>query len=274
TTGSGLLVMEAGLTAFRSALTNNSPAISGHIALDAPNVEFNVTNDFLNCHASIAGPDGITKSGAGSMVLYNSNGYSGLTVVAAGFLDVNNPYALGLTNNGTVVNSGATLAIFGFVFGVANESLILNGGATLFASATTTNFWVGPIALNAFVIMQVEGSFRIVGPISGPGGLTLLGGGTTYFQGNVSNSYAGLTIVRRGSASILNKNQFDGAVPGDLVIGNNSETNTSIVRLLTSNQISDTAKISIQSSGFLDLNDHGEVSGPITLDSGQISTGS
>ena len=155
TTGSGLLVMEAGLTAFRSGPpTNNSPMISGHIALDFPNVEFNVTNDFLQCHASITGPDAINKSGSGSMGLYNSNGYSGLTVVSDGFLDVGNPYALGATSSGTVVSNGATLAIFGFGFGVTNESLILNGGLAFEATTTGTNLWVGPITLNADTLIR------------------------------------------------------------------------------------------------------------------------
>ena len=55
---------------------------------------------------SIAGPAFLVKNGAGSLTIYNSNGYTGGTQFNAGTLNINNPAALG---TGTFTINGGTL---------------------------------------------------------------------------------------------------------------------------------------------------------------------
>src|SRR5262249_24892584 len=153
------------------------------------------------------------------------------------------------------VSNGATLGIFGFGFGITNELLILNGGRALIATTTGTNLWTGPIILNSDSVIQVAGGFRILGNIIGSGGPTFVGSGAMVsLEGSTANSYGGTTTIFGGSTLLLDKTPFDGALPRDLVIGNNTETNTTVVRLLRGNQIANSATVSIRKSGILDLN--------------------
>ena len=98
------------------------------------------------------------------------------------------------------------------------------------------------------------GTLRLIGPISGPGGLTLIGGGTNYFEGSTSNSYAGVTRVLRGTTLLLKKTAFDGAIPGNLIIGDDSSpANSDLVHGLDDHQIAGNAAVTVSSSGLLDL---------------------
>jgi autotransporter-associated beta strand protein len=76
----------------------------------------------------LSGAGGITKSGAGTMVLNSANQYTGPTVVNGGILKINDPAALGTAAGGTTVNPGGTLDLNGLTPG--NETITISGAGS------------------------------------------------------------------------------------------------------------------------------------------------
>ena len=110
------------ISAIRSRLNNsvlsmagsNSITFSGAATFGGLNnsVAVNGTGNLIFTGEAI-GSGGLTKSGSGTMILAGAGTFLGLTVVNAGILNVQNATALGTLTLGTIVNSGATLAVQG-----------------------------------------------------------------------------------------------------------------------------------------------------------------
>jgi autotransporter-associated beta strand protein len=257
-TGAGTLdLSNVGSTlAVSNGAAGGHSTISGNLNANAilMNVLSGATLDVL---AAVSG-SGFTKTGVGNAYLFSSNSYDGLTIVGDGILWVSNSVALGTTNYGTVVSNGATLVLVGAI-GVTNESLTLNGSGessswgALDAEYAQTNIWAGPITVNAESTISPWLStsvLRIIGPITGSGGVTKIGSGTLYFEGSTANTYAGTTRVNSGTL-LLKKSVPDGAVPHGLVINGR-------VQLLALNQIADVSDVTIGGAGLLSLNGYSD----------------
>lgn len=133
----------------------------------------------------VSGPGGITKQGDGILSLSGANTYQGLTQVDAGFLDIDNPSALGDTAAGTTVASGATLwlqsqSLTGAQTFAAEPLTLAGDGVTegalvaLFGDLT----FPGSINLAADATIAVDsGSLTLAGPVGGSGGLRQRGSG-------------------------------------------------------------------------------------------------
>jgi fibronectin-binding autotransporter adhesin len=134
----------------------------------------------------LTGSGALTKSGAGTVVLTQSNTYEGKTSVTAGELSVDDESAFGtapagnvadqLTLSGGVLNTTAT-----FVIDDANR------GVTLGSAGGTFN-------PDAATILTVENE------IAGSGTLTKTGNGTLIL--NDGNTYTGKTVVNAGALNI------------------------------------------------------------------------
>ncbi|MFO1512145.1 MAG: autotransporter-associated beta strand repeat-containing protein, partial [Verrucomicrobiota bacterium] len=266
---------------------SGSAIINGRVGLPSGDVTMDMqsgSNPALNMNASVGNIGGIIKTGPGGLSLNSSNGYGGLTVVQSGWLWIKNASGLGSSSSGTVVSNNASLVLQG-AFGVTNESLTLNGfGANSSWGAFDTesgftNFWTGPITLNATSTIAPWSSgnvLRISGAVSGPGGFILgsqSGGGLgiCYLEGVSANTYAGTTIVNGGTLC-LNKSLFDVTIPHDLIIGDGAGTDA--VRLLQVNQIPNSANVTINTGGILDLNGVAfEGVGNLEMTGGTVQTG-
>ena len=258
--------------------TNSQAVISGRMSvLTSPIID--VTGHFfspdLSITAVLTGAGGMTKNGVGEVGLTASNTYSGLTTVNDGFLLVDNSSALGTTNGGTVVNSGAVLALR-FGIAVPAEALTLAGtgqsGFGALSSSFGSNSWAGNITLSAGSTISVDaGDFlNISGAITTGGGfdLTKTGTGTLLFSGSSANTFNNL-LVNAGILQ-LNKSIANAAFSGSLTIGDGSGADT--VRLLSGNQIPDTASVTMANVAVFDLNDQSEQTGSIS-GFGQIALG-
>jgi len=177
TTGAGVLTVSG------TVKIGGNATVSGNIALSSTLIFTNtVASTILHMNAGVSGSYGITKTGVGYLFLSASNSYTGLTVVQQGWIYAQNNFALGSTNSGTVVSNGATLVLDGSI-GITNESLTLNGpgvgsGWGALDVESGVNTWAGPITNNATSTLDSWSStaaLHIVGPISGAGGLELLG---------------------------------------------------------------------------------------------------
>lgn len=137
--------------------------------LNNASLVFNRADD-ITFGGVISGSGTLTKQGAGNLVLSGANTFDGLTTVAAGTLTVTSNTALGSTAAGTVVNSGATLALDSSV--TLGEAITLNGtsvgGGGALRNVGGSNQLDGLITLaSAARINSDSGFLTIAGGISG-----------------------------------------------------------------------------------------------------------
>jgi fibronectin-binding autotransporter adhesin len=143
---------------------------------------------------------GLTKSGAGTLILSGANTYSGATTLSGGTLVLASAGALG---TGTLVLNGGTLT-------AGNNGLVLANPFSLTAGSVLagTNFitFNGNGTLGGLVSLTVSGNTTATlhGSIgeSTPSILTKLGEGTLVFQ--AGNTYSGETTISSGTASLGN----------------------------------------------------------------------
>ncbi|MCX6245939.1 MAG: autotransporter-associated beta strand repeat-containing protein [Bacteroidetes bacterium] len=175
----------------------------------------------------------VTKNGAGTWTLSNSNTYTGLTTVSDGFLTATNATALGTNAGKTNVNSGATLYINGGL--TVAEPLTLDGGTlrtTLTVGSLAT--YTGAIDLtNASTIRCGSGNPLTISSTISNGGfdLTLTTPvGTTLTASNVISGGGGLIKGQGGLVVLSGANTYSGATSvtsGTLQAGVASVVNTS-----------------------------------------------
>lgn len=261
TTGTGTAGLGGNVTSLPS--TNTLSIISGRVNLSGTRL-FNITNGTFSpdvrIDAQVVGSGALTKNGIGELSLNSSNSYSGLTTVNAGVLDVDDSFALGGTNNGTVVNRDGSLVVR-FNSHVGLEPLTLNGdGAAASIGALDgrfgSNSWAGAILINTNSTITVNSAsdfLNLSGAISGAD-IFKEGLGTLLFSGNTANTFDDM-VVNAGTL-LLAKTIPNVAIPNELYIGDGSGGgNADVVRIISIAQINNLAGVHIATSGLLDLND-------------------
>ena len=176
----------------------------------------------------VSGTGNLIKQGAGTFTLSGANTYSGTTTVNAGTLVVQNSAALGTTAGGTTVAGGATLQLENNVT-IGAEALTLNGA-----------------------LRNASGTNSYAGTIGGTGSVTV-DGGSLSLGGTAANTYTDATAVNSGTLYLAKSSGV--AVGGNLAIGNG--TGTATVQLMGSNQISNTAAVTLNGAGTPVLNING-----------------
>jgi autotransporter-associated beta strand protein len=183
---------------------------------------------------------------------------------------------------GTVVNSGATLQTQGDLL-MTTEALTLNGpgfnnaGALEDVSGNTT--WDRPITLGSSSSVGVDRAGdtltidKSIGQSAAGSGLTKVGPGILNYAGGpgTDNTYTGLTQVNQGTL-LLNKTGGAVAVAGDLTIGDGVD-GLAVARWVQSNQVVDTATVTVKSDGTMDLGGQAETVAVLRVRDGQVMTG-
>jgi autotransporter-associated beta strand protein len=164
------------------------------------------------------GPFSLTKVQANSIALGGANTYKGLTTVSAGSLILRNAKALGTTDAGTTVASGARVELDNLT--VAGEAITVNGNGTNFYGAlqgrSGTSVWTGNVTIGAAAdtrigaaagaSLEVSGviddgvnDYRIMYRVADSAATVIISGNNTYTGGT--------SIVGTGPvvASSLNK---------------------------------------------------------------------
>jgi fibronectin-binding autotransporter adhesin len=131
-----------------------------------------VSNNILNYvfagAGGIAGTNGLTKQGTGTLTLDTANSYSGLTTIGSGTIAVGDGGGSGSLGTGIVTNNGSVVFNLTNNLTVANAisgsgSLTQNGSATVTLSGAST--YTGQTVVNA-------GSLVLNGTLGGGGLLT------------------------------------------------------------------------------------------------------
>ncbi|WP_353152475.1 autotransporter-associated beta strand repeat-containing protein, partial [Pollutimonas bauzanensis] len=106
--------------------TANYTLNGGTVTLGGASPTIAVASGNATINSTIAGNTGVTKSGAGNLILNNANTFSGGLRVGAGALTVNSDSALGAAGNGVTMAGGSALNSTGVLN--ANRVVTLEGG--------------------------------------------------------------------------------------------------------------------------------------------------
>lgn len=174
--GPGLLSIVG--TGAATGITINSGAglttINSNLALSGPAQAVTVNNAAgLVINGAVSGADGLTKAGAGDLVLTGANSYLGRTTILQGSLAVDGSVV------GNALVAGGTLRGVGTIGGnVANQALVQPGGATA----------PGTLSIGGNYNQSSAGtlSIRLASP-SSYDGLTI--GGAAFLNGALDVSY-------------------------------------------------------------------------------------
>lgn len=179
---------------------SNTPAINLVSDVSPASVTVNASQNYTFTGARIASGS-LTKSGSGTLILDNTNTYSGATVINGGTLQLGD-------SHGT-------------------------GGGTTFGLAGSLG--TGPITNNAVLAFDRSADVTITQPINGSGSISNIGaGGTVTLGGTVSgstvtmagfgsmrldasNDYTGLTLVTSGTLFAGNSNALGSTSAGTVV---------------------------------------------------------
>ncbi len=163
---------------------------------------------------------GLTKTGAGSLVLGGANGYGGLTSINAGVLRITNGAGLGTTAAGTSQSGTSALELDGTGgdITVGAEALTINGGGITDLGALRNiagnNTYGGTVTLAAQSrINSVSGTLTLgnATAVSSPNLTLVVGGaGNTNISGNVTLGSGGIAKDGAGVLTLGGTNTYTG----------------------------------------------------------------
>ncbi|MCE5327234.1 MAG: autotransporter-associated beta strand repeat-containing protein [Planctomycetaceae bacterium] len=210
----------------------------------------------------LKGPVGNPQYDIGTLVLTGANSYTGVTTVNYGAINIGNATALGTTDAGTTVASGAALEIQGGIT-VGNEALSLTGtginGTGALRNKSGANVWRGTVTLaGATLITSDAGSLTFntaATSITGTQNLTLDGAGDGAISGAITTGTG--TLTKNGA--------------GKWVLGGaNTYTGTTTINggklLINGDQTAATGNVTVNSGAI--LGGTGIIGGAVTIASG------
>lgn len=279
TTGSGTLAVEGGIYAALPSSISKDSLIAGQLTLggrgNGPQIIDVAQGVQLNITAQISGVStaDLIKTNRGELILTASNLFNGNVEIKGGLLTMTDGSALGTTN-------GVTKLILGTLginppgsFGVL-EHLEVPGPLATVSLTDGSVSWLGSVVLDddLNIVTATNSALTILGLISGPAGWTKTGDGTLQFKTVNTNNYGGTSWVREGNF-IMDGVFNQPVIPGPFVIGNATDpTNSTRAWAIKQNQIADSAPVTINPSGVLQLGFANDTIGSLTLNGGAAET--
>src|ERR1039458_6313635 len=276
-TGTGTLTLAANSTI--TVAGYGASYIYGNLNIGSGTLTLQGNGAALNVNATVSGSANIVQNGCLGTGWYSANTYSGnFTVNGCSSVDLISSLALGNPTNAMTLNGQASVQITANI-NITNQSLTINSTNpyALYVYGTSTNSWQANFTLGSACTIDVETNcaLNLIGPIGGSGGVTKIGQGRLVYAGTNNNTYAGLTTVNQGELDLAKSGGVVSAIPPfglGLVIGDGVDA--AIVRNYGSAQIWGFAPMTITNSGVWDLNNYYDSAAPLTLNGGQITTGS
>ncbi|MDD0843064.1 autotransporter domain-containing protein [Pseudomonas sp. Gutcm_11s] len=240
-----------------------SLAGSGTVALGSANLGVGADNSSTTFSGAINGTGGLTKNGTGALTLIGLNGYTGLTTINAGTLQIGNGSLSGsiagnILNNGALSFNHDSSTDYTYAFDISGSGVLnkvdnnlltftgsntytglttLSAGTLQIGNGGTSGSLTGDVLNNAAMVFNRTDDSVYAGDISGSGSLTKLGAGK---------------LVLGGISSIGGDTRVDG---GSLVVGGNAGSSASL-----------TSDVDVASGAL--LGGHGRIIGNVDLASG------
>jgi autotransporter-associated beta strand protein len=192
------------LTTATNDLTISGAGVSLTLDVTSGSPTINVINRNLTISTTVAGSDGLTKSGAGGLILSGSNTYTGGTTLSGGLTTASHNSAFGtgtVSFSGTATGMGLSNGInvannitIGTNTGVAGQGLIRVGDgntATLSGTITINNApnnggHFGGTAADGTGIINITGAINSSVDVSQRSGTVVLSGGGSYTNFNTN----------------------------------------------------------------------------------------
>lgn len=229
-TGDALFL--AGSAPAVTSTANVAHTLGGILTLDAATT-FNIPSNTTTVSGVINGNGGVTKTGAGTLVLSGANSNTGTTTVSAGVLNLRHSDALG-SSNVTVAN-GASLDLQNNITLTGHRATLTgqgNGTGGVLRNISGNNTWAGEITAVAVSgitrISSNAGTLTLTGEINQDNGasdqLVFQGNGNTVVTGAIDgNSDVTRSSAGTGVVSLLGDNTYTGQT---LINGGILEINT------------------------------------------------
>jgi autotransporter-associated beta strand protein len=251
-----LTLSNPGSIPFIQQQSSNAETLSPHNLTLGGNTVVDVTGTgSLTIGSVVQGNYDIVKTGnGGKLILTGNNTFTGGLFINNGVVQAGNTGALG--TGATTISDGTTLELSGGISPTNALSVSGQGvsGAGAIHNVNGTNTASGAITLagDTRIAADTGTTLNLSGNLTGAGrNLEIAGAGTVSFGGATANTYTGTTTVSSGTL-VLNKTASTNAVAGDLAI------NGGAVQLSASNQIADTAGVTLNGSGTFNLNGNAE----------------
>ena len=171
----------------------------------------------------------------------------------------------GLRLRSITFNAASNYTIYG-------NAITLSNGIQAAQPAGFTNrifFNITNAGAQVINVSNSGASLALNGITAGGGALTKTGAGHLLFGGASNNTYAGGTTVSAGVLELNDVSLATQLVPGNLFI----EAGATVL-LTEANQIADTAHVTVNGTGLLDLNNYNETFATLTLtNGGDVSSG-
>jgi autotransporter-associated beta strand protein len=313
-TGSGgLLTITEDVTTHANS-ANQAAVIDGHLDLNGATRTFTVENGGLASDLTVnatINSGSFIKDGDGKMTVTSSNSYTGTTQVSHGILNIQDSNALGANRGGdvaggTTVADGAALQLEKNTANLAigNEALNLSGSGYNNADGALRNIsgdnsLAGTVTLGANARINTDaGSLTVTGDFTGTsqtltvggasntilsgaigtgtGGIVKDGGGTLTLSGTTTNSFSGGLTVQDGTVILDKTSGLNASGTGSVTVGDGTgAANSAVLQLNQNQQIANSAAVTIQGDGKLDLNGKTETIGSLSgTGSGTLAIGS
>ena len=191
-------------------------------------------------------PSGVTVSGGGNVILTGNNSYSAGTTINNGALRISADTNLGASSGG-ITHVGGVIT--------TTASFSMNRPVTLAGAS------------GSFVSVNPGTNLTMAGVINGMGVMFKAGTGTLSLTGASNNTYTQTTDISSGTLALGKSNNVN-AVGGDVVVNNNTT-----LLWLANEQIPDTAALTLNSGGTLNLAGHTETVSSFTDNGGTTILG-
>ena len=270
---------------------------TGDLALGAQTLTVGGNGNPTTYAGALSGTGGLTKTGAGTLVLSGANTYTGGTTLSAGTLQLGNVGTTGSLVGDVATTAGSTLVFARTDTGLALSGVISGTGAVQQAGVGTTtltgaNTYSGGTTISAGTLQLGDGGTTgsLVGNvttaaggtlafnrsnnltysnvISGAGGLTQAGTGTLILTAN--QTFTGTTTIEAGGTLQLGNSGTTGTVAGD--IANAGDLVFSRSNNVTyAGVISGSGSLTKDGVGTLTLSGDSTFTGATTVDAGTLT---